>query len=332
MKNKHIFLPILISFIIFFSINVLMVSSLAPQLLFKQLIAWGIGISLFFVGQQIIPRQLANAKWFLFIGSCLLLLLPILMKNITRGSNRWLYIGTATIQPSEVVKPWLMIFLATSNLPFLHLIPTLIIALQPDLGSAMSVFFLAIPVIFYNRNFLRASIATMLVFLLFIPLIWRFGLRDYQKHRIVTFLNPASDPLNKGYNVIQSKIAIGSGGFWGKGYKKGTQGQLLFLPEKHTDFIFAATAEELGFLGVIIILFAYYLLIHTLFTKAYQTSDLPLFLFTLGFAFQIWIQMFINIGMNIGLLPVTGIPLPFLSVGGSSIISYLLSLGIIFSH
>jgi len=155
--------------------------------------------------------------------------------------------------------------------------------------------------------------------------------KDYQQNRINTFLNPKEDPLGEGYNVIQSQIAIGSGGFFGKGYKKGTQGQLLFLPEKHTDFMFATTAEELGLFGVSIILFAYYLLIRTLFNKAFSTKNRPLFIFTLGIAIQIWMQTFVNIGMNIGLLPVTGIPLPFISVGGSSLMTLLFSLGIIYS-
>jgi rod shape determining protein RodA len=188
------------------------------------------------------------------------------------------------------------------------------------------------PVIIYNRKFLKISLIIAAIFLTLSPLIYNFVLHDYQKERIVTFLNPSSDPLDKGYNVIQSKIAIGSGGFFGKGYKKGTQGQLLFLPEKHTDFMFAATAEELGFVGISIILLAYYFLIKTLIDKAFLIrNNRILFLFTLGIALQIWMQVFVNIGMNIGILPVTGIPLPFLSVGGSSIMTLLFSIGIIYS-
>jgi rod shape determining protein RodA len=140
-----------------------------------------------------------------------------------------------------------------------------------------------------------------------------------------------NDPMGNGYNVIQSKIAIGSGGLFGKGYRKGTQGQLLFLPEKHTDFIFAGITEELGILGALLIIGSYFVIIKTIIAKAYQTANRPLFLFTLAIAFQIWIQSMVNISMNLGLLPVTGIPLPFLSVGGSSIIALLFSLGIIYS-
>lgn len=224
-----------------------------------------------------------------------------------------------------------MSFLATTNMPLFHIIPVGIIMAQPDLGSAISVFFLIIPIILYNKKLLRLSIVIGLIFILVSPLLYKYALHDYQQKRIITFLNPKEDPLGEGYNVIQSQIAIGSGGFLGKGYKKGTQGQLLFLPEKHTDFMFATTAEELGLLGISIVVFSYYLLISTLFNKAFSTKNRALFLFTLGIAIQIWMQTFVNIGMNIGLLPVTGIPLPFISVGGSSLMTLLFSLGIVYS-
>lgn len=308
-----------------------MVSSVAPNLVFKQLIAWTIGIFLFFIGRQINLKQLNSYKWPIFIICCVLLLIPIFFNNITRGSRRWLYIGGQTLQPSEIVKPWLMSFLANTNLPILHFIPVGIIMVQPDLGSAISVFFLIIPVVLYNKKFLRFFIVAGLFFVLISPLIYKFVLHDYQRNRINTFLNPKADPLGEGYNVIQSQIAIGSSGIFGKGYKKGTQGQLLFLPEKHTDFMFAATAEELGLIGIIIVIFSYYFLINNLFKKAFSTKNRPLFIFTLGIAIQIWMQTFVNIGMNVGILPVTGIPLPFISVGGSSLMALLFSLGIVYS-
>jgi len=309
-----------------------MISSLAPQLFWKQLFAWILGIILFIVGTQINPKQVKGQGIMLLITSCIILLIPIITGNFIRGSRRWLYIGPISVQPSEIVKGPLMLFLSTTTMPLLHLIPVGIIMLQPDLGSAITVFILMIPIILYNKKLLRLSIFAGIILILASPLAYKFILKDYQRQRIEHFLKPASDPLGQGYNLIQSQIAIGSGGLFGKGYRQGTQGQLLFLPEKHSDFIFSATTEELGLFAVILMLSSYFLIIKTLLSKAFSTTNnLPLFLFTLGIAFEIWAQTFINIGMNLGLLPVTGIPLPFMSVGGNSIMALLFSLGIISS-
>jgi len=330
--SKSFWLPVVIGLGIMFCLNLLMISSLAPQLLVKQIISWIIGIFLFFIGTQINPRQIVSSKIYIFICSCLVLIFPIILNNFTRGSRRWIDIGGISFQPSELVKPWLMLFLVNTNFPFFILIPVAIIMIQPDLGSAISVLLLLSPLILYNPKVLKISLMIGILLVAASPLIWKFALQEYQRHRILNFINPQSDPLGKGYNVIQSKIAIGSGGILGKGYRKGSQGQLLFLPEKHTDFMFAATAEELGLTGSFLIIFSYFILIKTLFDKAFSIKqDRQLFLFTLGIAIQIWAQAFINIGMNLGLLPVTGIPLPFLSVGGSSIIALMFSLGIVFS-
>ncbi len=330
---KYHWLPVTISLVILFCLNTLMVSSLSPSQSLRQLLSWLIGCFALFIGTKINPKQIASSKNLVFIISCGLLLLPIILNNITRGSRRWIDIGFTSFQPSEMVKPWLMLFLVNSNYPLLILIPVSIIMLQPDLGSAVSILLLIIPIILYNKNLLKIGIIILLLLIIASPVIWNYGFHQYQRDRVTNFINPNTDPLGKGYNVIQSKIAIGSGGFWGKGYKKGTQAQLLFLPEKHTDFMFAATSEELGLTGIGLMLFAHYLLIKSLINKAFSIShNRQLFLFTLGISFQIWAQTFINIGMNLGLMPVTGIPLPFMSVGGSSIIALMFSIGIIFSY
>lgn len=329
--SKNFCLPVFLSILALFCVSMLMISSVAPSVFWKQIIAWGIGIVLFFIGKQINPKQIGTHKWLIFVFCCILLILPILLDNITRGSRRWIEIGPINLQPSEIVKPLLMLYLSNSIFPFAHLLPFIIIMKQPDLGSALSILFLAIPNVLYNKKLFQITLLGAFALILVSPIIYNYGLKDYQKHRIINFINPNADPLGKGYNVIQSKIAVGSGGILGKGYKKGTQGQLLFLPEKHTDFMFATTAEELGLVGVLIIIVSYYFLIKTLFDKAYATTNKPLFIFTLGIAFQIWIQAFINIGMNIGIMPVTGIPLPFISVGGSSLMALMFSLGIIYS-
>ena len=330
--SKNNWLPLIISLGVLFCINMLMVSSLAPSTLIKQLISWVIGIILFFIGTQINPKQIASSKTLIFISSCFFLFLPILLNNITRGSRRWIDLGFFSFQPSEMVKPWLMLFLVNTDFPLLILIPIAIIMVQPDLGSAITVFMLLIHIIFYNIKLIKISALAAIFLIIISPFIWNNLLHDYQRHRVINFINPNSDPLGKGYNVIQSQIAIGSGGIWGKGYKKGTQGQLLFLPEKHTDFMFAATSEELGLIGISLILGSYLLLIRTLLKIAFSFNhNRQLLLFTLGITFQIWAQAFINIGMNLGILPVTGIPLPFLSVGGSSLMALMFSLGVIFS-
>lgn len=329
--NNRLF-SVAVSLLIFLTINLLMVSSLAPQALLKQTLAWIAGIFLFLIGTQINPKQISGSRWPIFIACCVFLLLPILLGNITRGSRRWIDIAGISLQPSEIVKPGLMLFLVSGNLPFFHFLPVAIILTQPDLGSAFTVLILLIPIVLYTPKLLKFSILLGILGLLFLPVAWRFLLHDYQRNRVTTFLNPTHDPLGQGYNLIQSQIAIGSGGFFGKGYRRGTQGQLLFLPEKHTDFIFAATSEELGLVSVLLIFFSYFLLLRTLLNKAFNTlNNRPLFLFTLGVTLEIWIQMVVNVGMNIGLLPITGIPLPFLSVGGSSLLALLFSLGIIYS-
>ncbi|KKQ89774.1 MAG: Rod shape-determining protein RodA [Candidatus Shapirobacteria bacterium GW2011_GWE1_38_92] len=318
--TKNFRLPLIISLTALFFLNMLMVLSQEPSLILKQLFSWIIGLVLFAIGTQIHPKNIKPYRWLLFIFSTILILSPILLNNITRGSRRWINIGGLSIQPSEIVKPWLLLFLVNTNLPILFFIPVSLILIQPDLGSAVSTAVLALPTIIYNKKLLTITIIIGIIAIFMSPIIWKYGLHDYQRQRITTFINPQSDPLNKGYNVIQSQIAIGSGGFWGRGFKKGTQGQLLFLPEKHTDFIFAAMTEEMGFVSVFILILSYFLLINTLIKKAFSSTDKAQMLFTLGIASQIWIQAFINIGMNIGILPVTGIPLPFVSVGGSSLL------------
>lgn len=333
MLFNHRLFPIVSSLLIFFCLNLLMISSLAPQLFLKQLAAWIISFGLFFLGTQINPNLNSKTRWILFFGSCALLILPIILGNVTRGSRRWLNIGPISIQPSEIVKPPLMLFIASAQNPLFHLIPVLIVASQPDLGSAITLIVLLIPIVLYSPKLLKLSIIAGICLLIVSPVVWKYFIHDYQKDRIETFLDPQHDPLGQGYNLIQSQIAIGSGGLFGKGYRQGTQGQLLFLPEKHTDFIFAAISEELGLVSILLILFAYFLLLSTLLKKAFTTKyNKTLFLFTLGICFEIWIQMIINIGMNVGILPVTGIPLPFLSVGGSSLMALLFSLGVIYSN
>lgn len=329
LSNRH--LPLLLSIIALFCLNIFMVLSQAPETLLKQLFAWIIGLCLFFLGRQINPRPTNAYKWWIFFACCLFLISPIILNNITRGSRRWINIGPLSLQPAELTKPWLLLFLVNSGQPLWLSIPIGIVLLQPDLGSAISIMSLSLPIILFNKKLLKISLLLALAAIALSPIIWTKGLKEYQRNRLVYFLDQTKDPLGQGYNLIQSKIAIGSGGLWGRGFRQGSQSQLSFLPEKHTDFAFAAIAEEIGLVGILIVLISYYFLISSLIKRAYQVTNRPTFLFTIGLATQIWVQLFINIGMNMGTLPVTGIPLPFLSVGGSSLMSLLFALGIVFS-
>lgn len=322
-----------ISLGILFATGMLMIFSNAPQLAFKQLISWIVGFGFFYLGKQISHKVgSSSAKILLFIASCVMLLLPIFLGTNIRGSHRWINIGPISLQPTEFAKPILMLLVANTSHPYIILIPALITALQPDLSSALSILLLAVPAIFFNKKLKRLVLISLITIAFLSPLIWKFGLKQYQKDRVTTFLNPEKEALGKGYNVIQSKIAIGSGGFWGNGFRQGTQSQLKFLPEKHTDFIFASLGEELGQVGILVIIIAYYLLLKSLLDNAFNTTSREHTIYTLGICLQIWVQIIANIGMNLGTLPVSGIPLPFISVGGSSIIASLLALGIIWSN
>lgn len=324
-------LSLFISLCILFGLNTFMVFSLAPTLLPKQLLSWLIGIVLFFIGRLISPKNTSTSKWLFYVFGCIFLFLPIALGNITRGSHRWIDIGSLSLQPSEIVRPFMALFLVTTGQPLWLIIPIIIIMIQPDLGSALLYASLTVPIIIHSSKLIKIFLLFVIILIFSSPVIWNYILHDYQKNRIIYFLDPQKDPLNKGYNVIQSTIAIGSGGVTGKGFKQGSQGQLKFLPEKQTDFIFASLAEEIGLVGVITLLTTYFFLLKGLLKKAFQTNDLMHRLFTLAITTQIWFQIFINIGMNMGIVPVTGIPLPFISVGGSSLMSLLFSLGIIFA-
>jgi rod shape determining protein RodA len=267
------------------------------------------------------------------------------------GAQRWFKIVWFNFQPSEIAKLIMIIFLAryfsrksiadvsllaskfgllrALVLPFLFVaIPMGLIVKQPDLGSSSMILFIFITMLYLSGVRARYIVIFLLITIVSFPILWQF-LRDYQKERLLVFLNPNIDPLGAGYTVIQSKIAIGSGGLFGKGWLRGSQSQLHFLPESHTDFIFATFAEEWGLLGSAILLFLYYLLIRQGIQIALRTQDYFGRLLALGISLMLGIQVFVNIAMTLGLAPVVGLPLPLMSYGGSSIFVTLLSLGIL---
>jgi rod shape determining protein RodA len=266
--------------------------------------------------------------------------LPILIGTASRGSVRWIPIGGYTIQPSEIVKPFFVLMSAYywskrkfnyKNLFkfFIFFLPSFfLIFRQPDLGSSLVMLTIFIGMILFSGISIKQIFPIILVCAILLPLSW-FGLKDYQKTRAIHFINPYADPLGEGYNVIQSKIAVGSGGFWGKGFGKGTQSHLSFLPERHTDFIFASTSEEFGFIGDVLIISLYFIIFQRILYISRLVREKKHFFLCVGIFFYFFFQTAVNIGMNIGIMPITGITLPFLSYGGSSILVSMICLGMV---
>ncbi len=322
------------------------------QNIYQRQALWiGLGIMFFLIISNINYRRFWDWTYFLYLASLFFLLLVLLLGSVRLGAQRWLRFGWFNFQPSELAKLVMAIFLARyfslkdeSNVTLLSerfgvfralIVPLFFIAIpmgliieQPDLGTGLIVLFIFIPML-YLANVKLKYLFVMLALIIFsTPFAWNF-LRGYQKDRLMVFLNPNIDPLGAGYTIIQSKIAIGSGGFWGRGWLSGTQSQLRFLPEAHTDFIFASFSEEWGLLGGIVLLFLYYLLIRKGFLIAQRTRDQFGRLMAFGISLMLAIQVSINIAMNMGFAPIVGIPLPLMSYGGSSIFVTFIALGIL---
>lgn len=322
------------------------------QEIYKRQILWMIlGLALFFLISNFNYRNLWDMTYFLYALMLLILFMVFALGVVRLGAQRWIRIAWFNFQPSEFAKLITMIFLSryfsrkgatdvsllSSKLgifrglilPFMFIaIPMGLIIEQPDLGSGMMIMLFFIAVLFFTGVKLRYILILVLLMILPLPLFWHF-LRDYQKERLLVFLNPNIDPLGAGYTIINSKIAIGSGGIFGKGWLSGTQSQLHFLPESHTDFIFATFAEEWGFLGCIALLSLYYFLIHQGINIAQKTNDYFGKLLASGISLMLGIQVFVNIAMNLGLAPVVGVPLPLMSYGGSSTLVTFIALGIL---
>lgn len=310
--------------------------STAPSLFWVQAGFLVVGLVLAYLFYKLDLSIAFSLSTLIYIFTILLLALTLFFGQSARGATRW-FLG---FQTSEIAKPLLAIayagFLTNHRLDkiknlllffFLAAIPALLVRAQPDLGSALVLFALAsLMAIFAGLGLKRIIILTLLLALV-IPLAPLF-LHDYQMERIESFLNPYHDPKGSGYNVIQSVIAIGSGGVLGKGVRLGTQSHLNFLPERHTDFVFASFAEEFGFLGITLVIFAYYYLLSLLTNTASRVKQPEHRLLAIGILAIIFFQVVVNIGMNLGLIPVTGITLPLFSYGGSSLVSFLALLGL----
>lgn len=334
--------PILISSLLLISIGILVIFSSSKELGFQQFVYTILGLLFFLFVSQMDLHSLNKFITPLYFFVTLLLIVVLIVGVETRGSLRWIPVGFFNIQPSEFAKPVLIALLASfwtkhgtswtnifKSLMWISPIFFLIFK-QPDLGSSLTLIAIWVGMLFASSVSIKKMFILIFIAFLLIPTSWLF-LHEYQKQRIIGFLQPEADPLGRGYNLIQSTIAVGSGQLLGRGLGRGTQSRLQFLPEFRTDFIFASIAEEMGFLGSLIILSIYlYLLIFCL-KLANQTEDKFYFLLIIGVISMLLFQIFVNIGMNIGLLPITGITLPLISYGGSSLLATLICLGLVSS-
>lgn len=318
--------------------------SKSEAMLLKQASSFGVGLVMMLVIAQIDPRFMARWAAPAYLVGVGLLLVVELMGYKAMGATRWINIpGVMRFQPAELMKILMPLtiawYVARYNLPpsFKHLaislvlvaVPFLLIARQPDLGTALLVLASGVFVLFLAGLRWRWILTALAAVVPVGFVMWNFFMRSYQKQRVLTFLNPESDPLGSGWNIIQSKAAIGSGGVLGKGWLLGTQSHLDFLPESHTDFIIAVLAEEFGLVGVCLLLLGYLLLVFRALyiTLHAQTVFGKLLAGSLTLTFFVYV--FVNIGMVSGLLPVVGVPLPFISYGGTSIVTLLCSFGIL---
>lgn len=344
----HIDFPLLFGILSLMSVSLVVLYSAGGAdiaLMERQLVRMLLALVVMLFMAQISPSTYRKWAFPVFIIGTLLLVAVLLFGSMGKGAQRWIDLGFTKFQPSEIMKLIMPLAIAKfmSNRPIpatlktvtltfiLVLIPTLLIAKQPDLGTSLLVAASGIFVIFLAGMSWRLVAAALGLVSAFIPVLWYFLMRPYQKQRVLTFLNPESDPLGSGYHIIQSKIAIGSGGFWGKGWLSGTQSQLDFLPERHTDFIFAVFSEEFGLFGVILLLSLYLFIISRGLIIAAQGQRSFERLVAGSITLTFFIYLFVNIGMVSGLLPVVGVPLPLISYGGTSMVTLMAGFGILMS-
>ena len=321
----------------------------APTLVASQTLFLIIGLGVFFIFKKIGRNFFASNTflWYvLFIG---ILILTFIIGLEVKGSKRWINLLFFNFQASEFFKPFFILFFAhylVQNSVYVHparrfltallffIIPALIILKQPDLGNAMVYGYMFIMLVLFSGVHKMYLLRFLLLISMAVPLLWNF-LKPYQKDRILTFFNPDVDTQGSSYHIIQSIITIGSGQFLGKGLGMGTQSNLSFLPENHTDFAFSSLVEQLGFLGGSATIILFIILIFALVGKCFALVSLPdeqdkkKFLYTVGFLSYLIFSIFINIGMNVGIFPITGISLPFISYGGSSLVATMIGLAIL---
>ena len=312
----------------------------------KQAMSFGIGFVVMFSLAQIPPKVYQAFSPYFYIFGVLSLVAVVIFGEVRMGAQRWIDIpGFGSVQPSEFMKigmPMMIAwFLSRKALPpslsqvvlslMLIVVPFLLIAEQPDFGTSLLVLASGIFVLFLSGLSWQLIAAAAGVAAVIIPIAWEFLLHDYQRQRVLTLLDPEADALGTGWNIIQSKTAIGSGGFSGKGFLEGTQSHLHFLPEGHTDFIIAAYSEEFGLIGVTLLILLYCAIIFRTFQIGLQSFHNYGRLVAGAFGLSFFVYVFVNAGMVSGILPVVGVPLPFMSYGGTAIITLMSTFGLVMS-
>jgi rod shape determining protein RodA len=346
-RGLHLDWPLIVGLILLSAVGLAILYSASGQdseLVTRQLIRLSVAFTIMFILAQIPSHHLVLwAPWIYGLGITLLLAV-LLFGDEGKGAQRWLNLGLFRFQPSELMKLSVPImvawYLAENPLPptrkylayalLLIFVPVALIAKQPDLGTALLIASTGIFVLLFSGIHWKYVAGFILVISASTPLLW-YNLHDYQKSRVLTFLNPENDPLGTGYHIIQSKIAIGSGGVYGKGWLNGSQAHLEFLPERTTDFIFAVFSEEFGFIGIMLLLLLYLFIIVRGLYIATQAQDTFARLLAGSLTLTFFVYMFVNICMVSGLLPVVGLPLPLISYGGTSMVTLMASFGILMS-
>lgn len=304
-----------------------------------------VAFAVMWLAANVTPQWMMRAAVPLYIAGVLLLVGVALFGEVNKGARRWLHVGVTRIQPSEIMKIAMPLMLAwwfqkregaRRALDFvvavvILAVPVLLVARQPDLGTSLLVLGAGVYVIFFAGLSWKVIGALTLAAVAALPVMWNFLMHDYQKQRVLTLIDPTSDPLGKGFHIIQSTIAIGSGGLWGKGWLQGTQTHLEFIPERTTDFIFSVYAEEFGLVGALVLLGIYLALIGRALVISANGATVFMRLFAGAIGMIFFTYAFVNMGMVSGILPVVGVPLPLMSYGGTAMVTLGLGAGLLMS-
>ncbi|MGF1695016.1 rod shape-determining protein RodA [Vibrio lamellibrachiae] len=347
-QRFHIDLPLLLGILVLMAFGLVVMYSASGQsyaMMDRQAMRMALALGVMVVLAQISPRTYESLAPFLFFCGLVLLFGVLFFGESSKGAQRWLNLGFVRFQPSELLKLAVPLMIASyigkRSLPpsfktivislVMLFVPTILIAKQPDLGTSILIAASGIFVIFLAGISWKIIFAAGVCVSAFAPVLWFFLMREYQKVRVRTLFNPESDPLGAGYHIIQSKIAIGSGGISGKGWLQGTQSQLEFLPERHTDFIFAVIAEEWGMIGILALLTIYLFIMGRGLYLASQAQTSFGRMMAGSITLSFFVYVFVNIGMVSGILPVVGVPLPLISYGGTSMVTLMAGFGMLMS-